>query len=144
VAVDAQSVYNPSYHVLREKTMAGYVEPNEQLIVELYTADIKSSIEFYRSFGFEIVREESNFVVLRWDESMLFLEEVKDCPPPERNVGNIRIMVTDVDRYWELSLKLGVRVISPIKDSYYGLRDFTIVGPDGLGLRFATRLAASH
>jgi catechol 2,3-dioxygenase-like lactoylglutathione lyase family enzyme len=125
--------------------MAGYVEPNEQLIVELYTRDLKSSLEFYLSFGFEIVREESNFVVLRWDESMLFLEEVKDCPePPERNIGNIRIMVADVDRYWELSLKLGVRVIRPIKDSYYGLRDFTIVGPDGLGLRFATRLAASH
>ena len=76
---------------------------------------------------------------------MLFLEEVKDCPPPpERNIGNIRIMVPDVDRYWELALKLKARVIRPIKDSYYGLRDFTIAGPDGLGLRFATRLAASH
>lgn len=124
--------------------MPGHVEPTEQLIVELYTADIKSSLAFYKSFGFETVREESNFIVLRWEESVLFLEEVKDCPPPAHAVGNIRIMVPDVDRYWELALNLGARVIRPIADRYYGLRDFSIDGPDGLGLRFATRLAASH
>jgi len=124
--------------------MPGYVNANEQLVVELYTSDIEASSAFYQSFGFEVVRQESNFFVLRWEESMLFLEEVKDCPKPEHSVGNIRIMVSDVDYYWQLSLELGARVIRPIRDSYYGLRDFTIAGPDGLALRFATRIAASH
>ncbi|HKS40515.1 MAG TPA: VOC family protein [Blastocatellia bacterium] len=121
-----------------------YAPPNEQLIVELYTGDIKTSCAFYRAFGFEIVREESNFIVLRWEDSMLFLEEVKNCPPSEHQVGNIRVMVANVDHYWELATKLGARVIRPIADRYYGLRDFTIVGPDGIGLRFGTRLPDSH
>jgi len=36
--------------------------------------------------------------------------------------------------------QLGARVIKPIADRYYGLRDFTIADPDGFGLRFGTRL----
>ena len=35
---------------------------------------------------------------------------------------------------------LGVPVLQPIGDRYYGLRDFTIVDPDGYGLRFASYL----
>jgi catechol 2,3-dioxygenase-like lactoylglutathione lyase family enzyme len=120
--------------------MPDHVKANEQLVVELYTGDLKASSAFYRGFGFEVVREESNFMVLRWEESMLFLEEVEGCPPPESQVGNIRVMVEDVDRYWELSLRLKARVIRPVEDRYYGLRDFTVAGPDGVGLRFATRI----
>ena len=43
------------------------------------------------------------------------------------------------DRYWTLAQELGCTVIRPIEDRYYGLRDFTIAGPDGVGLRFASR-----
>jgi catechol 2,3-dioxygenase-like lactoylglutathione lyase family enzyme len=122
-----------------------YANPTEQLIVELYTGDIKASSAFYRAFGFEVVREESHFQVLRWEDSRLFLEEIEGCPPPpEHPVGNIRVMVADVDYYWDLAIKLGARVIRPIEDRYYGLRDFTIAGPDGIGLRFGTTLPASH
>ena len=121
-----------------------YVPANEQLILELYTSDIKTSCAFYRAFGFEVVREESRFLVLRWEDSMLFLEEVENCPLSEHQAGNIRVMVANVDHYWELATKLGARVIRPIADRYYGLRDFTIVGPDGIGLRFGARLPDSH
>jgi hypothetical protein len=31
-------------------------------------------------------------------------------------------------------------VIRAIGDRYYGLRDFTVVSPDGIGLRFASYL----
>jgi hypothetical protein len=36
--------------------------------------------------------------------------------------------------------KMGAQILSPIEDRYYGLRDFIIAGPDGLGLRFASWL----
>ena len=122
-----------------------YVKPNEQLIAELYTSDIKASCAFYRAFGFEVVREESNFIVLRWEDSVLFLEEIENCPPPPAHpVGNIRVMVANVDHYWELATRLGAPVIRPIEDRYYGLRDFTIAGPDGVGLRFGTSISTEH
>ena len=114
---------------------------NEQLILELYTRDIGASVEFYQCFGFRLLRAESHFVELGWEQAQIYLEEVADAPPPNGPlVGNIRVLVPDVDRYWTLAQELGCTVVKPIEDRYYDLRDFTIAGPDGVGLRFASRL----
>jgi len=130
-------------YVLWEVIMAqGYVEAGDQLVVELYVGNIKASCAFYRQFGFEVARDAGDFVELQWENTRLFLEEIADAPlPPQDPVGNIRVMVPNVDEYWTLSGTVGARVIRPIENRDYGLRDFTIAGPDGLGLRFATHLA---
>ena len=49
-------------------------------------------------------------------------------------------MVPDVDRYWKLCEEIKARVVAPIGNRYYGLRDFTVADPDGYGVRFATSL----
>lgn len=52
-------------------------------------------------------------------------------------------MEHDVDNHYRKShaaQKMGAQVLRSLENRSYGLRDFTIVGPDGLGLRFATRL----
>lgn len=122
--------------------MKGYVRSSEQLVVELYVRNLRESYEFYRELGFEVLRDAGNFIELQWEDSLLYLEEVEDAPlPPQHPVGNIRIMVPNVDDFWTLSKKMGAQVIRPIGNRSYGLRDFTIAGPDGLGLRFATRLS---
>ena len=54
--------------------------------------------------------------------------------------ANLRIMVADVNEHWERVQGSGARVLKPIGDRYYGLRDFTIADPDGFTVRFATRL----
>src|SRR5262249_57151287 len=114
---------------------------HDQLVLELYTRSISSSVELYQRFGFRLLSSQPHFVELGWDRTQLYLEEVEDAPEPGgRLVGNVRVLVPDVDRYWALAQELGCTVIRPIEDRYYGLRDFTIAGPDGLGLRFATRL----
>lgn len=46
----------------------------------------------------------------------------------------------DVDARWELARELGLEVEQEIADRYYGLRDFTVLDPDGFGLRFATTI----
>ncbi len=122
--------------------MQSRVDIGEQLVVVLYVRDIKDSSQFYRNLGFEIAREEGTFMELRWQEAQLFLEERQDAPPPRSHpVGNIRILVANVDDYWAISKKIGAQVIRPVEDRYYGLRDFTIAGPDGLAIRFASRIS---
>ena len=49
-------------------------------------------------------------------------------------------MVPDVDRYWTLCQEMQARIVAPIGNRYYGLRDFTVADPDGYGVRFASRL----
>lgn len=123
--------------------MNAYVDSRDQLIVELYIHNIKASCAFYQALGFQLIHEEEDFVELQWENSRLMLDSSPDLLPPlpaQHPVGNIRIMVPNVDDYWALAKKLGAPVIRPIENREYGLRDFTIAGPDGLGLRFATRL----
>jgi catechol 2,3-dioxygenase-like lactoylglutathione lyase family enzyme len=113
----------------------------EQLVLELYVRNISASADFYQRLGFRLLRAEPHFVELAWGQGVLYLEEIADAPAPGGPiVGNVRVLVDDVDRYWTLAQEQGCTVVKPIDDRYYGLRDFTIAGPDGVGLRFATRL----
>ena len=121
--------------------MPTYVPPTEQLVVEVYARDLPRSLEFYRALGFEVQSAEDDFVVLAWENHRFFLEPRADLPAPiDHPQANVRIMVPDVDRYWIIAQQIGARVIKPIEDRYYGLRDFTIADPDGFGLRFGARL----
>jgi catechol 2,3-dioxygenase-like lactoylglutathione lyase family enzyme len=118
-----------------------YAPAADQLVVEVYVQDVKRSAAFYEKLGFKIGRQEPEFVELGWENSRLLLEQIAGQPvPPATLVANIRIMVPDVDRYWKLCNELKMPVVKPVADRYYGLRDFTVVSPDGLGLRFASRL----
>ena len=132
--------------------MSRYVEPIEQLVTEIVVRDIRRSTSFYRQLGFSLVRDGGDFVELAWEDHRLFLAEasafqgvhsVEVGDPPQFPLANVRVMVSDVDRYWRLATESGARVIIPIGDRYYGLRDFTIADPDGFGVRFASLLAVS-
>ncbi len=119
----------------------GYAEAREQLIVELYVRNLKQSVPFYVALGFTICREEPGFVELGWDDSRLYLEQIPAQPdPPQTLVANIRILVPDVDRFWSKCGEMNLTVVKEIGDRDYGLRDFTVVSPDGIGLRFASPL----
>ena len=125
--------------------MGPYVEPTEQLVLELFVRDIRRSRSFYERLGFEVVADRGSFVVLAWEGHRLFLDEQADLPPPpERPRANVRIMVADVDGAWERSRGTGAQVLVPIGDRDYGLRDFTILDPDGIGVRFGSRLPQSR
>ncbi len=116
-------------------------QPDQQLVVEIFVRDIERSKSFYERLGFAISEDRGGFVILEWDGHMLLLDERKEQrTAPSDPQANVRIMVPDVDRYWELALEIDAPVHAEIADRYYGLRDFTIVDPDGIGLRFATRI----
>ena len=123
--------------------MKRYVDPTEQLVTEIFTRDTRRSVEFYCKLGFELLREDDGFVELGWEGHRLFLsDELKEKMTAGTGLpqGNVRVMVPDVDAYWALSREMGARVLSPITDQSYGLRDFTIADPDGFGIRFGTWL----
>ncbi len=121
--------------------MDRYVDPTEQLVTEIFVRDIAKSTAFYRRLGFELVRDDGDFVELAWEGHRLFLDERAELGPvPDTVQANVRVMVPDVDRYWVLAAEMGARVLAPIADKSYGLRDFAIADPDGFAVRFATPL----
>jgi catechol 2,3-dioxygenase-like lactoylglutathione lyase family enzyme len=129
--------------------MAGYVDPTEQLVTEIVVKDMRRSVDFYHRLGFEILRDAGDFVELTWEDHRLYLAEpsaFRDASgaalaaPSPFPVANIRVMVPDVDEYWMRAKQMGARIIVPIADRYYGLRDFLIADPDGFGVRVASML----
>lgn len=121
--------------------MPNYVPSTDQLAVEIFVRDIAASTAFYTSFGFEVVGDKGTFVAMVWEGHKIFLDERSDLPPvADLPQANVRVMVPDVDEHWRRAQDLGARVVAPIEDRDYGLRDFTIADPDGFGVRFATRL----
>ena len=131
--------------------MSRYVDPTEQLVTEIVVRDIRRSAEFYRRLGFALLRDGGDFVELTWEDHRLFLAELSafhevgpaELPaPPVFPLANVRVMVSNVDDHWRLARDIGARIIVPLADRYYGLRDFTIADPDGFGVRFASVLQA--
>jgi len=131
--------------------MSRYVPSTEQLVTEILVKDIRKSTDFYSRLGFELLRDGGDFVELTWEDHRLFLAEASafhegnaaqaNVPSPFP-VANIRVMVEDIDLYWKLVNEIGAKIIVPIADRYYGLRDFTIADLDGFGVRFAGTLAS--
>jgi catechol 2,3-dioxygenase-like lactoylglutathione lyase family enzyme len=121
--------------------MNRYVDSTQQLVVELSVRDLPTSLAFYERLGFQIQRAEATFAVVAWEDHQLFLSQdgnaLETLPTP---IINVRVMVPDVNRVWQRVNDLGLPVVVPIGDRHYGLRDFTIVDPDGFGVRFATWL----
>ena len=129
--------------------MTRYVDSTGQLVTEIVVRDIRSSVDFYRRLGFELLRDGGDFVELTWEDHRLFLaepsafhdaEHAASPVPPAFPLANVRVMVPDVDRYWSLTHDIGAEIVVPIGDRYYGLRDFMIRDPDGFGVRFASVL----
>ena len=127
--------------------MSKYVPPIEQLVTEIVVRDIKRSTEFYCRLGFELLRDGGDFVELTWEDHRLFLAELSAFPeigeiefpaPPKFPLANIRVMVPNVDDCWRVANEIAARIVVPVGDRYYGLRDFTLADPDGFGVRFAS------
>src|SRR5215831_5496353 len=120
--------------------MSRYVDSTEQLVTEIVVKDIKRSIDFYRRLGFDLLRDGGDFAELTWEDHRLFLAELsafRDAhgarlpATPQLPLANVRVMVSDVDKYWKLVNEIGAQIVIPIGDRYYGLRDFTIADLDG-------------
>ena len=131
-----------------------YVDSTEQLVTEIVVRNIQRSTRFYRQLGFKVLRDAGDFVELTWEDHQLYIaelsayheinsEEIELPYPPKFPIANIRIMVPNVDHYWNLVKETGAQIVIPIADRYYGLRDFIISDPDGFGIRFATCLHKS-
>ncbi len=110
-------------------------ESSAQLVAEVVVPDLGKTIDFLTALGFRVERVDGTFVVLRWDDSYLFVAENAGAMTTARWI-NIRVIVPDVDAMWLKATQLG-HTVTMIGDRTYGLRDFIVAGPGGVEIRFA-------
>lgn len=135
---------NESTSDAQSRVIGSTAERAEQLVVEVMVRDLDRSLRVYVDLGFTLERRDGTFAALRFGGSRLFLDERPDLPPPSGPArANVRILVPDVNALWAAVQRLELPVERPIADRAYGLRDFTVLDPDGFGLRFASPLVRS-
>ena len=128
----------------------------------LIVSDIDRSLAFYRDvLGFSVVTTVPDaapfvFVWLQRDDVKVFLNtagSVKDAMPglAARPIGgtNTLFMIVEaatptegIDALFD-SVKSQARVVMPLKDQFYGMREFGIEDPDGYVIFAAQRLGHS-
>jgi catechol 2,3-dioxygenase-like lactoylglutathione lyase family enzyme len=122
---------------------------------EFFVRNVDASIAFYIDvLGFTLVRSEPDgdgprtfAVVARGDAEFLLAHEAflgsanrAALPYPRASGVDIRLMVDDVDAVFARVAGAGARIVLPLKDQEYGLRDFIVADPDGFRIRFAQRI----
>jgi catechol 2,3-dioxygenase-like lactoylglutathione lyase family enzyme len=111
-------------------------ERSAQLVTEVVVPELDRTVAFLVALGFRVERATPTFAVLRWEDAYLFVAENTQAQIEQRWVG-IRIMVPSVDAMMQKVADLGGRVRTSIVDQPYGLRDFVVLAPGGLDVRFA-------
>jgi hypothetical protein len=112
------------------------------MVVELFVSNLKQSSEFYLNFGFTVPQQEGSRMRLKRQDAELYLMETEKAPPlSDRPVGRLRLEVSNVDDYWIQVQRLGIPVYEALEERDSGIRDFTVTGPDGLGLQFVSTIS---
>ena len=134
----------------------GITETFALVAPEFFVRDVDASVAFYvDALGFTLLRADAGadgrrtFAVVVRDaaEFMLAHEALlgtatREALPYPRAAGvDIRLMIDDVDAMYARVVAAGARIVLPVKDQPYGLRDFIVADPDGFRIRFAQRIA---
>lgn len=118
----------------------------QRVVPALRITDYERSKAFYvEGLGFEVEWEHRFepqlpvFVRMSRDGMAIFLSQhAGDCQVG----GLVHFFISNVDEWYAEFQGRGVAVKSPPSETLEGLRDMTVVDPDGNQLRFMTRLKA--
>ena len=123
-----------------------------KLTPNLMVPDVKKAAEFYESLGFTTVAtfpEEGNpsFAILVDGPVELMLQSGEslavDIPSAgEREIGSSIVLYLDVDDIEALHAAVAGRadIVVPMRDTFYGMREFYITDPHGYVIGFAQKV----
>lgn len=125
-------------------------DPCVRFRLELFVDDLEASIRFYETaLGFSLVRRDADYASLRRGDAILGLGAISKLPADAAGPGftqarlagvrgagvEIVLEVQDLDAALEDVRRAGGRVVEPLRDRPWGLRDFRLIDPDGYYLR---------
>ena len=120
------------------------------LIPEFSVSNIKVSIDFYTSLGFNIVyeRAQDKFCFLQLEDNQIMIEQINDnwntakLEYPFGRGINISMSVKDIDKFYEEVKNKNIKIFMKLKvnkyvvnDVIYEDKEFLIQDPDGCLLR---------
>ena len=126
------------------------MSPLHRLLINLCTSDLPASRDFFVSlFDFEVQFDSDWFVSLKSKENGLELgliaaghELVPEAMQPMPPQGfYLTLVVAEVEAVYAKAQDMGVQVISPPTDTFYGQRRMLLKGPDGMVLDVSSMIS---
>lgn len=128
-----------------------------KIIPELSVTNLKESLKFYQTVGFEIEYErvENKFVFLSLGEIQFMLQEISvedkwNIAPlkyPFGNGVNFQLEVENVDKIYNLLKENNYKIAFEMEENWYrqdnkllGNKEFLVQDPDGYLIRFSEDL----
>jgi len=111
------------------------------VMISLSTEDVERSVRFYvEELGFTCTFQSEGFARVEMDSADIMLAQPNAHVPWQgpRLTGAIYFDVDNVDELWE-RLKDRVRVVYPLENMEYGLREFGVLDDNGYQLSFVQR-----
>lgn len=103
----------------------------QQVFPTLQVSDIYASLEFYtQKLGFTeqfVWGEPVVFAGITLDETTIHLTLVKEV----QNKAMVNFVVSSASELYQVQQSNGVKIVVPIDDREYGLRDYQVEDPDG-------------
>jgi catechol 2,3-dioxygenase-like lactoylglutathione lyase family enzyme len=103
--------------------------------------DLTGTAVLYRRLGFQVAFPMDDYLIADRDGAELHFFPVEDLDPAT-SIACCYLQVPDADALHEEWSALGVRVIRPLEDKPWGLREFALVDDDGNLIRVASRPSA--
>ena len=100
--------------------------------------DNRKMSNFFSDLGFTVVSEPPGWVFLKKDNCTVMLGECRDAIPVSE-LGDhsyfAYLRVDDADRYHTELVGKGIRILSPLENMPWGMREFSLKSPEGHRIR---------
>lgn len=96
--------------------------------------DLEQSAKFFEQLGFTISLRPDGWIFLTKDNCMVMLGDCRDALAPietgdHNYFGYLR--VDKVDEYYKEVKAKGIKILFPLADKPWGMREFGVISPEG-------------
>jgi uncharacterized glyoxalase superfamily protein PhnB len=118
----------------------------QTVVPMIHVPDVRTTIEWYASIGFEIIRTdeedgELNWAKLRFLNSELMLSAGGKASAEERREVDLYITTENIDEIFQ-RLNKQVQIVEEPHDTFYGMREFTLRDSNRFWITFGQPMKA--
>lgn len=96
--------------------------------------EMSEAITFYETAGFDVDCYDSGFAFVRYADASVFDLDLEERTDPASNRAGCYIITDEADE-WHTRLTAAGLAVTPMADTPWGMREFTLTDPNGNRLR---------
>ncbi len=111
----------------------------------IHVPDVRATVEWYERLGFRVLETFANgtgglsFGILTFGDSRVMFNEGGRSSPASRREVDLYVYTDDLEQHYE-RIRALVPILEPLRDTYYGMREFILRDCNGFWITFGRDL----